>query len=270
MAAALLLLSVVPMSVHGMQVDSLPPASPDIADTVWMDVKETFTDALLFFSAPGRFSLREWGIAGWTMAGTGMTAVADDELRRLAAGRGGKVADGIADVGNYYGTWVPAAAISSGLYATGLVLDEPGIRRAGRHVLQSALYAAAITGAIKVLVGRHRPQLEDGPYVLEGPSLKDEYNSFPSGHTTLAFAVSSALAAEIDDPWATAGLYGLAAVTALSRMHADRHWGSDVVFGAVIGIVSGYGVEHLHDPAPEETGLIIMPTIDGIALVWRF
>lgn len=256
-------------------VDSLqqPPASsPNIGDTLWADTKEGFSETLLFFSAPARFSLRDWGIFGWTVAGTGMTAVVDDGLRNATAGRQQGFMQDVVDVGNAYGTWIPPVAISSGLYLTGLVLDEPGIRRAGRHVFQAALYATLITGSIKALAGRHRPYLEDGPYKLRGPSTRDDFNSFPSGHSTIAFAVSSSLAAEIDEPWATVGLYGLAGITALSRMYSDRHWGSDVVFGAVVGTVCGYGVTHLNNDnaPPDEAGLILSPTLNGFAAVWRF
>lgn len=253
--------------------DSLyqPPASsPHPGDTLWADTKEAFSETLLFFSAPARFSLRDWGIFGWTLAGTGMTAASDNGLRNATAGRQRGFMQNVVDAGNAYGIWIPPVAISSGLYVTGLVLDEPGIRKAGRRVFQSALYATVITGAIKTLAGRHRPHLEEGPYMFHGPSTRDDYNSFPSGHTTIAFAVSSSLAAEIDETWATVGLYGLAGITGLSRMYSDRHWGSDVVFGAVVGTICGYGVAHLHDTPPDEAGLLVFPTMNGIAAVWRF
>ncbi len=245
-------------------------SSPSIADTLWRDVEESAADAVLFFSAPARFSLRQWGVAGWTFIGTGMTAVADDGIRPLFARRGGTIPAVARGIGDIYGTWIPAAAISSGLYLSGLAFDEPGIRRAGRHVVQSVVYAAAITTLTKVLLGRHRPGLEDGPYTFEGPTTKDDYHSFPSGHSTIAFAVSSTLAAEIDDPWASVGLYTLAGATALSRLYADRHWGSDIIFGAVVGTVCGYGVVHLHDASPAEAGWMIVPSVNGIAAIWRF
>lgn len=273
-ATVLLLLVASYIPVHAAALaDSLgrPPAtSPDIGDTLWTDTKEAFSETLLFFSAPARFSLRDWGIFGWTLVGTGMTAVADNGLRNATAGRQQGAMRGVVDVGNYYGTWVPPVAITAGLYVTGIAFDEPGIRKAGRRVFQSALYATVITGVIKVMVGRHRPHLEDGPYMFHGPSTRDDYNSFPSGHTTIAFAVSSSLAAEIDETWATVGLYGLAGITGLSRMYSDRHWGSDVVFGAVVGTICGYGVAHLNDTPPDEAGLMLFPTMNGIAAVWRF
>lgn len=246
-------------------------APPDIADTIWTDIRETGTDALLFFSGPARFDTRDWLTLGGVVVGTGLSMTADDPMRDAFADLHSVGMDRATEFGNTYGVGLPTLGIGGGLYIVGLAADASGLRRAGRHVLQSALYAAAITGTLKVLIGRHRPFLGDGPTRFEGPSMKDDFNSLPSGHTTLAFALSSTLAAEIDNPFATVGLYGLATFTAASRIYHDRHWLSDTFLGAAIGIVCGYGVVHLHDVVdPHHGGLLIVPTMNGIGAQYRF
>ena len=60
----------------------------------------------------------------------------------------------------------------------------------------------------------------------------------PSGHTTVAFALATALADDIHRPWATVGLYTLAAGVGWSRINDNRHWLSDVAGGAILGITS--------------------------------
>ena len=62
--------------------------------------------------------------------------------------------------------------------------------------------------------------------------------SLPSGHTAVAFALATSLARETGDQWTDASFFAAAALTAYSRMHDDRHWASDVVLGAGIGILS--------------------------------
>jgi membrane-associated phospholipid phosphatase len=253
--------------------DSLRPAatgSPNIGDTIWTDIQESWTDAVLLFSAPAHFSLRGWGTVGWVAAGTGMSMLVDDNVRLFFLKRHGTTGDAIGDFGTTYGSPYPALGITAVLYGAGLAFDEPGIRRAGRHIAQSVLYAAAITTTLKTLIGRHRPFLDDGPYSYHGPTFKDEFNSLPSGHSTLAFALSSSLAADIDNPWATAGLYGLAALTGLTRIYNDRHWLSDVFLGAAIGTACGYGVHHLHDAEPGALGLKIMPMYNGVMVSYLF
>lgn len=249
----------------------MPAGSPNIGDTIWTDVRESGTDALLFFSGPARFGTRDWLMAGGVVVGTGLAMTADDPMRDAFADLHSVGMDRATEIGNTYGVGLPTLAIGGSLYITGLAADASGLRRAGRHVLQSALYAAVITGTLKVLIGRHRPFLGDGPTRFEGPNTKDDFNSLPSGHTTLAFALSSTLAAEIDNPFATVGLYGLATFTAASRIYHDRHWLSDTFLGAAIGIVCGYGVVHLHDVMdPHHGGLLIVPTMNGIGALYRF
>jgi hypothetical protein len=66
------------------------------------------------------------------------------------------------------------------------------------------------------------------------------YNSFPSGHTATAFASAEFLYQEYKDisPWYGVAGYTMAAATGYLRMYNNKHWFSDVVAGAGIGIIS--------------------------------
>lgn len=65
-------------------------------------------------------------------------------------------------------------------------------------------------------------------------------NSFPSGHTARAFAVATCFHREFGDKsiWYSVGGYTIASVTGLLRIMNNRHWITDVLGGAAIGIVS--------------------------------
>ena len=65
-------------------------------------------------------------------------------------------------------------------------------------------------------------------------------NSFPSGHTAIAFASAEFLRREYWDtsPWIGVGGYTIATTTGLLRMYNNRHWFSDVVAGAGVGMAS--------------------------------
>ena len=98
----------------------------------------------------------------------------------------------------------------------------------GRMLVSDAFSAAIMTGTvngIKYSVKRLRP---DG----------SRYNSFPSGHTATAFLTASLLHKEYGwrSPWFSIGGYTAAAVTGVSRICNNRHWMSDVVAGAAVGI----------------------------------
>ena len=64
--------------------------------------------------------------------------------------------------------------------------------------------------------------------------------SLPSGHTAVAFMSATMLSIEYGhlSPWVTAGAYGLATATGLMRIGQNKHWASDIVTGAGIGILA--------------------------------
>jgi membrane-associated phospholipid phosphatase len=72
-----------------------------------------------------------------------------------------------------------------------------------------------------------------------------DWRSFPSGHTTTAFAAASAVTDETTLWWPRSTwivgplMYGGATMVGLSRMYHNRHWASDVAVGALIGTFSG-------------------------------
>lgn len=275
--AGTLILQVDSLKWSGVPIDTVSAqaatSSPQIDDTIWHDIKSVGSDFIDVFSRPTHWSGTEWTMCGGGVALTGMTGGLDPTLRSSTIGERSPVRNELARWGNMMGRVMPGMAVSVTLYTGGLVFDLPSVRRAGRHIFQSVLYAGLVTTTVKTLLGRHRPLLGDGPYVFNGFSTSDDYNSFPSGHSTIAFSIASSLSADIDHPAATIILYGLASITAWSRMYDDRHWGSDVVAGAIVGAVIGHAVASTGDPdnrAPATGSVQIVPTLNGIGVtaVW--
>ncbi|HET9135911.1 MAG TPA: phosphatase PAP2 family protein, partial [Candidatus Kapabacteria bacterium] len=114
-----------------------------------------------------------------------------------------------------------------------------------------------------------------GPYDFHPFTTNDDRNSLPSGHTTVAFAISSVLAARIDHPLASILLYGAATCTAFSRMYHDRHWFSDTFLGAAIATSTGLWVvkrdeDRSAGSAQTENKLLISPGLGSVSLTYRF
>ena len=105
---------------------------------------------------------------------------------------------------------------------------------------EKCVVSGLVTEMLKLLTHRSRPNKGEGPYKFDGPHWTSGNNSFPSGHSTGAWAVATVFATEFKDhkyvPWIA---YSLAAVTSWSRVYDEKHWGSDVVLGALIGYVTG-------------------------------
>jgi hypothetical protein len=83
-------------------------------------------------------------------------------------------------------------------------------------------------------------------------------NSFPSGHTATAFMTATMLSNEYGQysPWVSIGSYTVATFTGFSRMANNRHWLSDVMFGAGIGVISTEMGYFLADVIFKDKGLI--------------
>lgn len=86
---------------------------------------------------------------------------------------------------------------------------------------------------LKPLVDRTRPY-----YVLDYTPLIPPVGdpSFPSGHTSASFAAATAIYC-INKKWGIAA-YLLAAVMGFSRLYLGVHFPTDVLFGAVVGMVA--------------------------------
>lgn len=100
----------------------------------------------------------------------------------------------------------------------------------GRMIVSDAFSAGIMTIAVnglKYSIDRPRPDGASG-------------GSFPSGHTATAFMAAAMLHEEYGwrSPWFSFGGYAIASATGISRIINDRHWASDVIAGAVIGVAS--------------------------------
>ncbi|OON67203.1 phosphatase PAP2 family protein [Hymenobacter sp. CRA2] len=105
------------------------------------------------------------------------------------------------------------------------------------------------------------------------------YNSFPSGHTAQAFLAASIVHAEFRDKsqWYGIGAYTIATGVGALRMLNDRHWQSDVVAGAGLGILSAHIGYLTHrnrwgrKPLPGKYSVMPMayPGATGLTMVWR-
>ena len=109
-------------------------------------------------------------------------------------------------------------------YAIGRMTGSSRTAKVGSELFRAQIVTQTMTSIMKVSVGRSRP---------DGTSY-----SFPSGHTASAFATATVLQRNFG--W-KAGIpaYALASYVAASRIQAQRHYLSDVAFGAALGILAG-------------------------------
>ena len=154
-----------------------------------------------------------------------------------------------------------AFLIGPALYVYGRLADHPGVEDIGWHGTEAALIGSGVTGILKGLLGRARPyvSLDTNPKdfkFLKGFSASSR-QSFPSGHTTTAFAVASSVTSEVQRMWpqytwyVAPVMYGGATLVGLSRMNHNVHWASDVVLGAGVGTFAGLKVVRYSHSHPD-------------------
>lgn len=141
----------------------------------------------------------------------------------------------------------PLIMLSAATAVAGVVLDRPVLARTGLRMLAAHLVATGIKHVIKQRVDRTRPHkmLAEGRYKLshQGGDASDEgpWSSFPSGHTAGAVAVARAIAR--DNAQLAVPAAAFAVGVGLIQVPRRAHFPSDVIAGAVVGIVAEWMVD---------------------------
>ena len=138
------------------------------------------------------------------------------------------VASGLSGIGQWGGIWFVLAAIL-------FFREEKRDHWFFLPFVISGLLGSILSEIlIKFLVARPRPAIEMGAIILANPG---NY-SFPSTHTTLAFAMAYILSRE--EPSLRRWFYTLAIFISLSRIYLGVHYPVDVVSGALLGTIIGW------------------------------
>jgi PAP2 superfamily protein len=132
--------------------------------------------------------------------------------------------------GKYLGNTPEQVGLSIGTYAYGRLFDAPKVAHLGMDLLQAQILTEMLVQPLKFATQRERPDSSDS-------------HSFPSGHAAVTFASATVIERHLG--WRKSLLgYGIASYVAASRLHDNRHFLSDVVFGAAVGSIAGRTVVH--------------------------
>ena len=156
------------------------------------------------------------------------------------------------------GTGVPGALLGLGFWYYGARSHDFKAMHSGQAQIEALITTGISTILIKNLARRTRPDGSD-PY------------SFPSGHTSTVF--TSAAVLQKFYGWKVGiPAYSLGVFTAMSRWSEGRHWASDTVAGATLGIWIGYAFARAHLGTVENSSFVILPVLqdDMVALTSVF
>ena len=138
--------------------------------------------------------------------------------------------------------------------------------------LESFLLSGTVTQIVKFSFGRERPFAATRPGGFwRGPSLPGDGNfSFPSGHTTSAFAAAAVFSEYYKAGWIPYVVYPLAVCVGLSRIVEQQHWASDTFVGGIIGYYSARLVIRWNKTgSPLSVVPVATPTSYGVSFTYR-
>jgi membrane-associated phospholipid phosphatase len=231
-----------------------PPAHTGLKALVF----ETASD---FNAFPRRRST--WVILGIGALAAAASHPADDNVNEQLIGSSGVRHFFVP--GKYIGSVYAQAGAATGMYVIGRYVlphtgDQPRTNKVshlGFDVMRALIVSQTLTQGMKVAVRRDRPT--------------GECCAFPSGHASATFATAAVLERHLGyrNAWPT---FVVATYVATSRLHDNRHFLSDVVFGSALGMATGWTVVGRHGrsnyaimPVPVKGGMMVNVTLGGLS-----
>lgn len=168
---------------------------------------------------------------GVLLFGGGAAALAHTKDASVAAWVQRQPSTSLASMGNAIGNGWTQAGGAVATWAIGKASGNDEVAHIGSDLIRAQALNGLLDTGIKVAVNRSRPN--------------GGTHSFPSGHTSAAFATAAVMQTHFG--WGVgAASYAVAGFVGWSRIRSNYHWLSDVAFGSAIGIISGRTITRGH------------------------
>ena len=222
--------------------------------------------------SPLNWNTSDWVKASLVLGTTGAFFALDNDIRKLVQDNRSSTTDDLANIFEPFGNGAYTFPGLVAFYLYGRFFENERAERAALLSVESFAVAGLFTFALKFSTGRTRPGSANSSGEWSGPNFDDV--SFPSGHTSSAFAIATVIASEYEEhPWVPPVAYGLAALTGLTRLNDNKHWASDVFFGGALGYLVSKTILKLHSDK-KGRHYTIYPRVSkaetGLEFVYRF
>ncbi len=230
-------------SIHKKKKEGLSQRGRIKLDTKYF--KGLFSDSGYALTSPWRWNNSDWATASLVAGVTGVFFMVDDEIKSEFQDNRSSTTNDMSDLFEPFGNGTYSFPALVGLYLYGRFGENEKMERTALLAAESFLVTGLFTTVIKVSIGRHRPSKRNNSSTYDGPNTSNK--SFPSGHTSTAFAIATVVANEYEEvPLVAPISYGIATLTGLSRINDNQHWASDVFFGAALGYFTAKTILRLH------------------------
>jgi hypothetical protein len=223
-------------------------------------------------TSPLRWKTEDFVKLGGFFVLTAGSFLLENEVKNIFSKNRNKTLDDLEPVGYYYGSPLTTVPATLAIYLSGVIFNNNWLRDTGLMLAETITIIAIIQVPSSFIFGRTRPHSTDNNLEFNFfDGFKQENASFISGHTAIAFGISNILSYQINNPIATVGLYGLAAVTPLARLYDNQHWFSDIFMGAAIGLFVSNKIININASGKKnKKSLSFFPAKNGIGVMYVF
>ena len=211
-----------------------------------------------FIKAPGKWDRGDWLKVGLIGGGTVLLMeTVDKPIRSFVLDHQGYSKSVPIEFGRIWGEIYSPVVFFGGYAIYSLIADDIGTRKIAYEIGQASIYAGVINYLLKVAIGRARPYTNEGPTSFHPFSsfINADNQSNPSGHSTVAFVISTVLSRNAKPVWLKVLAYLPAALTLVSRVYQDQHWTSDDFLGAAFGYFIATWVVDQHEKIQSSFGM---------------
>ncbi len=220
--------------------------------------KSWLTDGRDIAISPYRWNKYQWiAFSGVTVA-TALLFTQDAYIQKVVQKNQNPFMDNAAKYGlERLGSGLYTLPALGLLYGVGAILKNDKARYTALKGFEAYVLGFVSAQVLKQLTHRHRPYQDDppNPFLWDGPLgmfSKGAFHpfsnsSFPSGHSTVVFAIATVVATSYTRTvWVPIVCYTFAGLTAASRVYQNDHWFSDVFAGAALGFAIGRTIMNNH------------------------
>lgn len=209
--------------------------------------KGYISDTKSIFTSPLRWEKSDWVKASLIAGITGGLYAFDQEIQDWMQGNRSNTSNNISKFAKPFGNGRYTLPSLGAFYLYGHLNKDKTAQRVSLLSLESFMISGIFTQIIKFSGHRYRPNSEAGQNKWDGPGFSTSNLSFPSGHSSSAFAIGTIIASEYKESMFIPPLaYGIATLTAFSRVNDNFHWASDAFLGSAIGYFTAKAILALH------------------------
>ncbi len=205
---------------------------------------------------PAHLDRRDWRMLGVSAMAVGAAAAFDEPIRDAVRRRRTASSQDAAEAFRPVSFWGPLAGAAT-VWAGARLAGHQQTEQAAADALEAVLLTVlVVVPVVKEVSGRARPAAGLGATHLRPFS---QHKSFPSGEVAQAFALATVAHRHGAGPWLEGALWVFAGAATWSRLELDRHWASDAVAGALVGVAVGRWVVGRGSARRSEGRVVVEP-----------